>query len=84
MIKRVLFVSNFSFFFQLYFIWDTRVAQSVKPLTLDFSSGHDLTDCEFEPCKGLRADSVDPAWDSLSPSLSLFLSLPPLALSLSK
>ena len=28
----------------------TWVAQWVKPLTLDFSSGHDLRVCEFEPC----------------------------------
>ena len=26
------------------------VAQSVKPLTLAFGSGHDLMVCEFEPC----------------------------------
>ena len=53
--------------------------------TLDFGSGHDLTVLEFEPHVGLRADSVEPAWDSLSPSpsappllacsISLFLSL---------
>ena len=29
--------------------WDAWVAQSVKHLTLDFGSGHDLTVCETEP-----------------------------------
>ena len=43
------------------------MAQSVECLTLDFGSGHDLIVCEFESC----ADSVEPAWDSHSPSLSL-------------
>ena len=45
---------------------------SVKRLTLDFSSGHD-TIHEFEPCIGLCADSVEPAWD-LSLPVSLCLS----------
>ena len=49
----------------------TWVAQSVKHLTLDFGSGHDLMVCEFEPCVRLCADSEEPAWDSLSPSLCL-------------
>ena len=48
-------------------IW---VAQSVKRLTLDFNSGHDLTVCRFKPHIRLCTDSVEPAWDSLSPSLS--------------
>ena len=47
------------------------VAQSVKRLTLDFRSGHDLTVCEFKPQIGLCAHSIEPACDSLSPSLSL-------------
>ena len=46
------------------------MAQSVRCLTLDFGSGHDLMFCEIEPCVGLCAGSVEPAWDSLSPSLS--------------
>ena len=46
------------------------VAQLVKCLTLDFSSGHDLTVCETEPHVGLCADGAEPAWDSFSPSLS--------------
>ena len=50
-------------------------AQSVKCLTLGFGSGHDLRVCEFEPCIRLHDDSVEPAWDSLSPSLLLPLSL---------
>ena len=37
------------------------LTQSVKHLTLGFSSGHDLT---------VHADSSEPAWDSLSLSLS--------------
>ena len=49
------------------------VAQSVKCLTLDFCSGHDLTVHEFEPCIRLYADREEPAWDSLSPTLSLLL-----------
>ena len=48
-------------------IW---VAQSVKHLTLGFCSGHELMVCEFEPRIRLCAESVEPAWDSLSPSLS--------------
>ena len=49
------------------------MAQTVKHPALDFGSGHDLTVCEFEPHVGLCADSVEPAWDSLSPSLSALL-----------
>ena len=57
------------------------VAQLGKRLTLDFSSGHDLTVCEFESHIRLCADSVESAWVSLS----LPLSLPPTyAFSLSK
>ena len=51
---------------------------SQKCLTLSFGSGHDLTVCDFKPCTGLRTDSVETAWDSLSLPLpcsySLFLS----------
>ena len=46
------------------------MAQSVKCLTLAFRSGHDLTVCELQPHVGLCADSAEPAWDSLCPSLS--------------
>ena len=47
------------------------MAQSVKHLTLGFCSGHDLTVPEFKPRMELLADSVEPAWDSLSLPLSL-------------
>ena len=53
-----------------------RVAQSVQRLTPDFGSGQDLTIREIEPCIGLRADSTEPALDSLSFPLSLPLPLP--------
>ena len=60
------------------------VAQSVKHLSLDFSSGHDLTVRGIKPHVRLCTDSAEPAWNSLS----LLLSLPlphscSLALSLS-
>ena len=51
------------------------VAQSVNGLTLDFSSGRDLTVREIEPHVRLCADSAEPAWDSLSLSLSLPLQI---------
>ena len=61
------------------------MTQSIEHLTLGFHSGHDLMICGTEPRIGLQADSVEPAWDFLSFSLSA----PPLlahvrALSLSK
>ena len=46
------------------------MAELVKHLTVDFGSGHDLTVGEFEPRVGLCTDSVEPACDSLPPSLS--------------
>ena len=46
------------------------MAQLVEHLTLDFGSGHDLWVREIEPCVQLYADSTEPAWDSLSPSLT--------------
>ena len=51
-------------------VWGAWVAQSVEGLTLDFGSGHDLIFCEIEPHMRLCADSLEPAWDSLSSSLS--------------
>ena len=63
------------------------MAQSVKHLTLGFSSGHDLTVHEFEPHIGLHVDRVSLLGILslsfslalpliiLSPSLSLCLSL---------
>ena len=50
--------------------WGDWVSQLVKRPTLDFGSGHDFTVHEFKPHLGLCADSMEPAWDSLSPSLS--------------
>ena len=64
--------------------WGGWVAQLVKCLNRDFSSGHDLAICGIEPRKGCHADNAEPAWDSLCPSLcpsSLSLSL---SLSVSK
>ena len=43
------------------------VTQWVEGLTFDFGPGHGH---EFEPQVGLCADSLEPAEDSLSPSLS--------------
>ena len=48
------------------------MAQSVKCPTLDFGSGHDLMVHGFKPRVGLCTDSIEPAWDSLSPSVSLY------------
>ena len=53
--------------------------QSIERLTLVLGTGHGLTVCEFEPCIGLCAENPEPAWDSLSASLS---APPSLALSL--
>ena len=54
----------------------TWVARSVKHLTLESGSGHDLTVREIKPHVGLCDGSSEPAWDSRSLSLSLFLPLP--------
>ena len=58
------------------------MAQLVECEILDLGSGHNLTVCESEPCAGLCSGSAEPAWDSLSHSLSLCPS-PKLSLSLS-
>ena len=42
------------------------MAQSVKCLTLDFSSSHDLIVLEFKPHLELCADRAEPARGSLS------------------
>ena len=55
----------------------TWVAQLIKHWSLDFGSGHDLTVCEVKLSIGLCTDSMEPTWDSLSPSFSLS---PPLQL----
>ena len=46
-------------------LWGAWVSQSVKPLTLGFSSGHDLPVRGLRPNVGLCTDSAEPAWDSL-------------------
>ena len=53
------------------------MAQSVKFLTFDFGSGHDLMVHGIRPHIGLCAASAKPAWDSLSacPLLALSLAL---------
>ena len=55
------------------------MAESVKSLTRNFSSGHDIVVCGFEPCVGLCPGSAESAWDSLSlylcPSHALSFSL---------
>ena len=48
----------------------TRVVRSVEHPTLDLGSDRDLMARGFEPCLGLCADSVEPAWDSFVPSSS--------------
>ena len=49
--------------------WGTWVAQLVKRLTLDLSSGLDLTVPGIKPHIRLCADSAEPAWDFVSPSV---------------
>ena len=44
----------------------------MEHLTLDFGSGRDLAIQEIEPGVRLCTDGVEPAWDSLSLSLSAF------------
>ena len=46
------------------------MAQSVICLTLDLGSGHDVMAHESKPHIGFCAGSMEPAQDSLSPSLS--------------
>ena len=41
--------------------WGAWVDQSVKRLTIDFDSGHDLIVWEFEPHMGLCTDGAVPA-----------------------
>ena len=47
------------------------MAQSVKLPTLDFGPGHDPRITGSSPALG-SAHDAEPAWDPLSPSLSLF------------
>ena len=46
------------------------MAQLVKRSTLDLGSGHDLMVPEIKAHIALCADITEPAWDSLSASLS--------------
>ena len=46
-----------------------RVAQSVEHLALDFGSGRDLAVLGWSSASG-SVLSVEPPWDSLSPSLA--------------
>ena len=62
--------------------WGTWVVQSVEHSTLDFGSGPGLKVGEIKPSVRLCTDSVKPAWDSLSPPLSVPLPLLVLPLSL--
>ena len=61
--------------FRISHFWGSWVVESVEHLTPDFSSGHDLVLCGFEPRIRLCSDRVELAWDSLS--LPLFLPLSP-------
>ena len=45
------------------------MAQLVKRPTLDFGSGHDSAVVGIKPHIRLCTESVEPAWDSVSPSL---------------
>ena len=56
-------------------VWGSWVAQLVKHSTLHLGSGHNLTVCGIEPHVRFHADSTEPAWDSLSDSPLLSLSL---------
>ena len=56
------------------------MAQLVERPTLGFSLGHD----EINPHIGLCADSLEPAWDFLSPALCPSSPRPPRSLSQSK
>ena len=66
-------------------IQGTWVAQSVKHPAIDVSSGPGLTVRGFKPRIRLCADSLEPASNSVSPSLSLYpYPIHALSLSLSK
>ena len=51
--------------------WGTGVAQSVKCLSLDFGSDHDLVVCEIGRRVGPCAGGTEAAEDSLSLSLKI-------------
>ena len=60
-----------SLYYRKVTIQGTWVAQSVECLTINFCSGHDLRVCGIKPCIRLCTDSMEPAWNSLFPSLPL-------------
>ena len=66
--------NEFSCMFKKVSNWGAGV---VKHLTLNFSSGHDLTVHEIKPQEGIHTNSAKSAWDSLSLSLSPSLSASP-------
>ena len=51
------------------------MAHLVKCVTVDLSSGHDLTICGVKPHIRLSAESMETSWDSVSLSLTLPISL---------
>ena len=51
------------------FKWGAYMAQLIECPTLDLGSDHDPKVCEIKPCIWLCTGSVEPAWDSFSPSL---------------
>ena len=63
-----LFLSLFNWIMKKLLSRGAWMAQSVKHLTLDIGSGHNLMVCGIEPHVGLCAGR---AWGSLSPSLLL-------------
>ena len=70
---------------KLLYYWGAWVAQLAERPAPDISPGHDLMDGGIEPHGGFCADGMEPAWDSLTPSLSAPSPLPlSLSLSLSK
>ena len=65
------------------YFWGTSVAESVRCLISAQVMISQFVAYGIEPCVGLCADSMEPAWESLShPCCSLALSLSPAALSL--
>ena len=71
-----IFVQHYSLLLSEKWLYrSTCVAQLVECPTLDFGSGHDPQGHGIEPCIQLCANSMEPAWDSLSPSPAHALSL---------
>ena len=62
--------------FEMNFYRGAWTAQSVKRLTLDVGSGHDVIVPEVDPRIGHHAYGTEPAWDPLCVSLSLSFSAP--------